>query len=106
MKNLSRLDMIRLLACSMLLILPATSRAQQRPPIAEQLAKTYGLDSFGQIDAIRYTFNVQFPGVNISRSWVWEPKTQQISFEGKDKSGKPVKVTYVQSSTLWMPSSA
>jgi hypothetical protein len=97
MKNLSRLDVIRLLACCMLLILPATSRAQQRPPIAEQLAKTYGLDSFGQIDAIRYTFNVQFPGVNISRSWVWEPKTQQISFEGKDKSGKPVKVTYVRS---------
>jgi hypothetical protein len=97
MKNLSRLDVIRLLACSMLLILPATSRAQQRPPIAEQLAKTYGLDSFGQIDAIRYTFNVQFPGVNISRSWVWQPKTQQISFEGKDKSGKPVKVTYVRS---------
>ena len=97
MKKLSRLDVIRLLACSMLLILPGTSRAQQRPPIAEQLAKTYGLDSFGQIDAIRYTFNVQFPGVNISRSWVWQPKTQQISFEGKDKSGKPVKVTYIRS---------
>jgi len=35
--------------------------AQQRPPIIEQVAKTYGLDSFGQIDAIRYTWNAQFP---------------------------------------------
>src|SRR5262249_37325491 len=29
---------------------PAASWAQQRPPIAEQMAKTYGLDSFEQID--------------------------------------------------------
>ena len=79
------------------LVLAATSWAQTRPPIAEQIAKTYGLDSFGQIEAIRYTFNAQFPGVNVSRSWVWQPKTGQVSYEGKDKDGKPVKVTYVQS---------
>jgi hypothetical protein len=42
--------------------------AQTRSPIAEQIANTYGLDSFGQIDAIRFTFNIQFPGVNVSRS--------------------------------------
>ena len=41
------------------LILAATSRAQQHPPIAEQIAKAYGLDSFGQIEAIRYTFNAK-----------------------------------------------
>jgi hypothetical protein len=79
------------------LLLASTSRAQTRPPIAEQLAKTYGLDSFGQIEAIRYTFNVQFPGVNISHSWVWEPKTGKVSYEGKDKEGKPVKATYLRS---------
>jgi hypothetical protein len=75
----------------------ATSGAQTRAPIAEQLAKKYGLDSFGQIEAIRYTFHLQFPGVNVSRSWVWEPKTDQVSYEGKDKDGKPVKATYVRS---------
>jgi len=79
------------------LVLAAPSWAQTRPPIAEQIAKTYGLDSFGQIEAIRYTFNAQLPGVNLSRSWVWQPKTGQVSYEGKDKDGKPVKVTYVQS---------
>lgn len=97
MTNLSRFAVIRLLACSTLLILPAISGAQQRPPIVEKIAKAYGLDSFGQIDAIRYTFNVQFPGVNMSRSWVWEPKTGQISYEGKDKEGKPVKASYIRS---------
>src|SRR6266851_182199 len=75
------------------LVLAATSWAQTRPRIAEQIAKTYGLDSFVQIQAIRHTFNVQFPGVNVSRSWIWQPKTDQVSYEGKDKDGKPVKVT-------------
>ena len=64
---------------------------------AEQIAKTYGLDSFGQIEAIRYTWNAQFPGVNVSRKWTWEPKTGQVTYEGKDKDGKPVKVTYLRS---------
>jgi hypothetical protein len=79
------------------LVFAATSWAQTRPPIAEQIAKTYGLDSFEKIEAIRYTFNAQLPGVNVFRSWVWQPKTGQVSYEGKDKDGKPVKVMYVQS---------
>jgi len=88
--------------CSLFLgvvVLAATSEAQTRPPIAEKLAKTYGLDSFGQLDAIRYTFNLELPDlkVNLSRTWTWEPKTGQVMYESKDKDGKPVKVTYVRS---------
>lgn len=98
MKNLSRLDVIRLSAFSMLLlILSASSCSPKRPAMAEQLAKTYGLDSFGQIDAIRYTFNVEFPGFKLSRKWEWNPKTNTVSYDGKDKEGKPVKVTYQRS---------
>jgi len=93
----SQLHVVRLLALAMLLILPATSGAQQRPPILEKLAKTYGLESFGQIEAIRYTFNAEAPGLNVSRSWTWEPKTDHVIYEGKDKSGNPVKVTYLRS---------
>ena len=51
------------------LILAASSWAQQRPPIIEKLAKTYGLESFGQIEAIRYTFKAEAPGVDLFRSW-------------------------------------
>jgi hypothetical protein len=98
MTNLSRLDVIRLLAFSMLLLIfPATSWAQQRPPIAEQMAKTYGLNSFGQIEGIRYTFTAELPGVKRSRTWEWNPKTDTVSYQGPDKSGKPVKITYQRS---------
>src|SRR5438477_2855875 len=98
MANLSRLNVIGLSAFSMLLlILPATSWAQQRPPIAEQMAKTYGLDWFGQIEGIRYTFNAELAGIELSRTWEWNSKTDTVSYEGKDKEGKPVKLTYQRS---------
>src|SRR5260370_14725476 len=93
----SRLNVIRFLAFGMLLIFPATARAQQNPPIAEPMAKTYGLDSFGQIEAIRYTWNADLPGVQLSHRWEWSPKTDTVSYEGKDKEGKPVKVSYQRS---------
>jgi hypothetical protein len=93
--ELSRLNVIRLLAFGVLLILPATSEAQQRPPIAEQVAKTYGLDSFGQIEAIRYTWNAG--DGKVVRTWEWSPKTNTVSYEGKDKEGKPVKASYRRS---------
>jgi hypothetical protein len=101
MTNASRGTMIRILAFG-LLVLAATSRAQ-KPPIAEQIAKTYGLDSFGQIEAIRYTWNLELPGVKLSRKWEWEPKTGRVSFEGKDKAGNPVKATYVRSQLSSQP---
>ena len=97
-REMNLLDVIRLLAFSMMLMLPATSRAQQQPTIAEQIAKTYGLDSFGQIEAIRYTWNAEFPGGHhVSNKWEWSPKTDTVSYEGKDKDGNPVKVTYQRS---------
>jgi hypothetical protein len=77
-------------------LVAGASWAQTRSAVAEQIAKAYGLDSFGRVDAIRYTFNLELPGRNLSHSWIWEPKTGRISFDGKDKDGKPVKVSYLE----------
>ncbi|MGB7190039.1 MAG: hypothetical protein WBD10_07885 [Acidobacteriaceae bacterium] len=84
---------IRFLVLGMLAF-AANSWAQTPSPIAQKIARTYGVDSWNQIQAIRYTWNAQFPGVNVSHSWVWEPGTGQVSYEGKGKDGKLVKVTY------------
>jgi hypothetical protein len=75
--------------------LAPTSWAQQRDPIIEKIAKAYGLDSYDKVAAIRYTWNGEIPGVfKLSHAWEWEPKTGKITYEGNDKSGKLVKVTY------------
>jgi hypothetical protein len=94
MMKASRVLVIHLLFLGVL-VLGATSWAQERPPISGQIAKTYGLDSFGQIEQIRYTFHI--PERNLSRTWIWEPKTDQVSYEGKDKAGNPVQLTYLRS---------
>lgn len=83
--------------CLAMLVVQNGAFAQQHSPIAEKIAKAYGLDSYEQIEAIRYTFNAEFPGVKVSRSWEWHPKTDEVSFEGQDKSGKTVKVAYKRS---------
>jgi hypothetical protein len=103
MTKSNRLPMVRLLVFAVL-IPAATSWAQNRPPILEQIAKTYGLDSFGQIESIRYTWNGEIPGVfKLSHVWEWEPKTGKVSYEGKDKDGKPIKVSYVRSELANQP---
>ena len=97
----------RVLTVLGVMILASTSWAQQRPAIVYKLAKTYGLDSYGQVDAIRYTFNLQLPALKLklSRTWTWEPKTGQVTYEGPDKDGKPVKVTYLRSQLSSQPDS-
>jgi hypothetical protein len=95
MTSLRRLTVAYFLALAMLLILPATSRAQQLPPAAKQMAKTYGLDSFDEVEAIRFTFTIA--GLVPPRTWEWQPKTDTVTYEGKDKAGNPVKVTYKRS---------
>ena len=107
MRKLERLKTVRFMILGSLVLIvtscaqkPAATPEQQQPKTtlsSEQIAKTYGLDQFGQIEAIRYTWNAEFPGVNLSHSWEWEPKTNKVSYEGKDKNGKPVKVTYLRS---------
>jgi len=98
MTNSNRPKWIRLMTFTMAaLAVAATSRAGEVPPAAQEMAKTNGLDSFAQIEAIRYTFNIEFPGAKVVRSWEWEPKTGKITFDSKDKDGNPVHVTYLRS---------
>ena len=111
MTNSDRPKMSRLLAFAMLALFLAACSGEQKsqiPPLAEQMAKTYGLDGFGQIEGIRYTWNADAPGkekpfdggpgtIKISRKWEWDPKTDTVSFEGKDKEGQALKVTYQRS---------
>ncbi len=101
MTSSNRPDKTVFLALAVLLF--AAPAWAQKPPIAQQIAKTYGLDSWGQIDAIRYTFNIDIPGRKGARTWTWEPKADRVTYEGKDKDGKPVKVTYVRSQLSSQP---
>src|ERR1700733_3235576 len=60
MTRSSRVSIIRLLVFAVL-ALAATCSAHTPPPIAEAIANCRSLSSWGQIEAIRYTWNAQFP---------------------------------------------
>jgi len=77
------------------LSLPVSASTQQRSPLLEQIAKTYGVDSWDQVEVIRFTFNIDPP--KLSRSWVWEPRADRITYNGPDKDGKPITITYSRS---------
>jgi hypothetical protein len=79
------------------LVMGAPSWAQNKPPISEEIAKAYGLEAWGQVEQIRYTFNIDLPGIKLARTWTWEPKIGRVTYEGKDKAGRPVKITYLRS---------
>ena len=79
------------------LCIAAPASAQQRPAIAEQIAKAYGVESWDKVEALRYTFSFEWGKIKLSRSWVWEPKADRVSYDGPDKAGKPIKVTYIRS---------
>jgi len=103
MKKSRCLPIVGLLAFAVL-ILAATSWAQQRDPIIEKVAEVYGLDSYDKIEAVRYTWSIDIPGLfKATHKWEWEPKTGKISFESTDKDGKPVKVSYDSSQLSTQP---
>ena len=57
MRKSSRVSLIGVLSIGVL-VLPVGASAQQRPPVADQIAQAYGFGSFSQVDAIRYTFTL------------------------------------------------
>jgi hypothetical protein len=88
----------RVAAISVLVLLPGgTLSAQERPPIAERIAKTHGLDSFGEVEGIHFRFTLDSKDLKLSQTWDWEPKKDEVSHDGKDKTGKLLKATYRRS---------
>ena len=98
MRNARCLIMMGLLLCGVLAIAPTSwAQAPPRSPILDQVAKTFGIDSWDKVEAIRYTWNGEITGLfKAAHKWEWEPKTGKVTFEGVGKDGKPVKVSYVR----------
>ena len=75
-----RITTIAVLLCGALILAP-NSWAQERAPILDQIAKTYGIDSWDKVEAIRYTWNGEIPGLfKAAHKWEWEPKTGKITY--------------------------
>src|SRR5690554_378738 len=45
----------------------------------DKIAQAYGLDHWNKVKVISYTFNVDRDSTHFERSWVWLPKTNQVT---------------------------
>ena len=64
--------------------------------VRARLGTANGAQQFGQVEELRYTFNVQLPDRTISRAWSWEPKKDRVTFRGTADQGGTV--TYERAS--------
>ncbi|WP_224489660.1 hypothetical protein [Robertkochia flava] len=69
---------------SVLLVLAAITFSCNDTPekplsFTEKVAMANGLDNWNTIDELRFTFNVDRDTMHFERSWIWNPKTGQVS---------------------------
>ncbi len=62
--------------------------------LSERVAHVYGINEFPKVKSMTYTFNVKFNGKEFHRTWKWNPKTEKITYWGKDSTGKEIKFSY------------
>jgi hypothetical protein len=48
----------------------------------QHIAESYGLQYFGEVEKIQYTFNVKIGEKQISRFWIWQPHLNKVTFKG------------------------
>jgi len=68
----------------------SAAAAQKEADARARMAAAYGAGQFGQVEELRYTFNVQLPDRTISRAWSWEPKKDRVTFRGTADQGGTV----------------
>jgi len=72
---------VQVAAAALLLLACATTKQQKgSADIRRDIAGSYGIASFGQVDEIRFTFNVKLGEKQVKRSWNWWPKSDKVEY--------------------------
>jgi len=64
--------------------LEGTASQVRAEDVRQRIARSYGIDWFDQVEQIQYTFNVKFGDKRVSRFWIWEPKSDKVTFKAAD----------------------
>ena len=72
----------------------STTQIGNSDSLNKKVAESYGVNSFSKVKSISYTFNVKFNGKEFNRKWKWNPDTKDVTYSGKDSTGKDVTLNY------------
>jgi hypothetical protein len=61
---------------------------------AARIAAHYGVQDFGRVETLRFTFNARIGEKQVRRGWTWRPATGEVTYEGLDPAGQPIQVRY------------
>ena len=61
--------------------------------VRSRIAEAYGIESFGVIDKLQFTFNRQEDERSTRRFWIWEPAANRVTFKS---DGHQPAVTYAR----------
>ncbi len=59
--------------------------------VRREIAQHYGIDGFGQVEVLRFTFNARVGAKQVRRSWLWKPATGEVTY---DADGPTKAVTF------------
>jgi hypothetical protein len=52
--------------------------------VRSHIAEAHGIQSLGDIQKMQYTFNQKVGDKMVRRFWIWEPKTDRVTYKGGD----------------------
>lgn len=59
--------------------------AEKEWTTAEKIARAHGIDRWKEVSELHFTFNVERDTAHFERSWIWKPKTEEVTMiSGKD----------------------
>ncbi len=53
--------------------------AEKTPTVSEKIAQVYGISNWDKVNTITFSFNVKKDSSLFKRSWVWSPKTNDVT---------------------------
>lgn len=63
----------------------AGTQAEKELTVVEKLAYANGYENWNKVEELQFTFNVDRDTSHFERTWIWKPKTNQVtSISGKD----------------------
>ncbi len=67
--------------------LAACAGSDKKPQVIDvrqRIKQSYGVQYFDRIEQVQYTFNVRKGEKHDRRFWIWEPKTDRVTFDALD----------------------
>lgn len=70
------------------------SRSTSTVEQARLVSAAYGVDHAHQIEAMAFSFNIQYGDSHVKREWYWDVADNRIEYRGEGPTGLPINLVY------------